>query len=181
MNRIYCLLACLAVAASCRCGESDSAASNLVMPSELVGLANRNGFKQIDDFYVSYSGTVNAPFVYGYRPDMDYWKSAAFWCEDTTVSESGDRNYFLVFAVKKSYVRGLEIEKIVSWYTIGGLTLLHDTSGTLDEFVSLDNPEEKGPLGQKVTLTGVMSNDEGASYTFCLCDEKWYVKSDIDP
>jgi len=150
-----------------------------LMPTELIGIAERSGYSQITQFYSTLLGNVDAPFIYGYRPDMDKWNSVAFWCQDSISSKVENAKSYLVFVTLGPYTQ-IRIEKIISWHRFGGLSLFHDTTVSMDKFTKLDDPKVKGPADEKFSGYGVTSEYDSYSFVFCKFEGEWYVRSDLD-
>jgi len=149
----------------------------LVMPEELVELAEKNGFSQIEDFFTRIQGQTLPPYIYGYKRNLLPENSVAFWAkknheEDTTAV------FFLIFAqTDYSYFK---ITNVVEWTYPIGLRLYDDTSAVLDSFLNTTDIKSTGPCGVKLRDFGVDSYYDGNSIIFYQYKRLVYVRFDSD-
>ncbi|UCE65018.1 MAG: hypothetical protein JSU85_09030 [Candidatus Zixiibacteriota bacterium] len=156
----------------------------LMMPEELVEVAQKNGYKQVDDFY-DIEKAIDPPFVYGYKP-ADKWKydkytSAVFWCEKSSYSESEHRSilkYYLLVASKPDSWSPMKIDDIIEWEWgsfPGGLSLYEDTLATLDGFYYIDS-NSPGPKDVLLRDKIISCGDGGLSIDFYEYNGRWLMR-----
>jgi hypothetical protein len=148
----------------------------LVMPEELIEVADKNGYKQIDDFY-DFSSAIDPCFVYGYKP-TDKWKrnkysSAVFWCESKR-----EYKYFLLIVSNPGYSGPMKIDDVIEWRWgshVGGLSLYEDSLATLDDFYYIDI-DSTGPKDIKLKDKIIRSEIDGVAFDFYEHNGKWLIR-----
>lgn len=157
---------------------------NLVMPSELVELAENNGYTQIPDFYDSWYCTL-PPFVYGSQDESNIWLErlgAAFLCRKVADSAGGEDSYYLILASRPTFYSPLEIDTVLKqyYYPRGGFELYRDTILTLDSFVYIDDGEKPGPAGVKMRHTAYRVIWDGADDIYYKHEGRWLIRRTWD-
>jgi hypothetical protein len=130
----------------------------LIMPKDLVEIAEKNGYEQVDDFY-NLPGMLEPCYLYGYK-EGDKKNSAVFW-----VKKKGERkrSVYLFFVSRKFAHEQYTVEEILHGGKYGyGLSLFQDTTMTLDEFHLNDDYDVKGPKDVSLSGQGIKVFYDGA-------------------
>jgi len=141
----------------------------MVLPDELLNLADESGYSQVAGYYENRPGMVEPPYVYGYLPGYKQ-DSAAFWC----VRDDGA--YILKFMYKEKPDKGCDCPDEIVWHNPPkGLSIYKDESVTLDRFVYIDNPKEHGPEGVHLKHNAISSEYDGVAQIFYCHEGRWMV------
>ncbi len=177
MKRIIVVMISVVVAAICWNTIKADGEKILIMSEELVTLAENNGYEQLQNFYSKRPGTLEPCFVYGYFPyegRVKKYNSAVFWCKRL---EGGKEEYFIIIAKREHFRDMLSIDEVLLIPDFPrGLSVFKDTSLTLDQFVYLDNPKQKGPADQKMNSDGIRSIYDGAGTQLYKFEDKWLFR-----
>lgn len=156
----------------------------LVMPEELVDVAAKSGYKQIDEFY-DFSRVIDPPYLYGYNPTderkEDKFTSAVFWCERWGRSETEHVSvlkYYLLVVSKTADSAPMKIDDVIEWRWgsfPGGLSLHEDTLATLGGFYYIDG-DSKGPGGVKLKDKIIRCGDEDMPMDFYEYNGRWLIR-----
>ena len=144
----------------------------LIMPKDLIRIAEKNGYEQVDDFY-NLPGMLEPCYIYGYK-EGDKENSAVFWVKKKNEDQ---RKVYLFFISRKLRYEPFNVDEILPWGKYGsGLSLFQDTTMTLNEFRLLDDQNIKGP---EVRLPGncIRQYYDGKIEILCKYEGRWYQKS----
>jgi hypothetical protein len=144
----------------------------LIMPKELVDIAEINGYEQVDDFY-NLPGMLEPCYIYGYK-EGDQENSAVFW-----VKKKGEkkRKVYLFFVSRKSWNEQYIVDEILGWGKYGrGLSFFADTTMILDDFHLLYDQNTKGPRGVLLSAKGIKLYYDGVVQLLYKYNNKWYVR-----
>lgn len=143
-----------------------------IMPRDLVEFAEKNGCRQVADFY-DRPGMVNPPYVYGYLPGAPE-KSAAFWCEQ---ARAGERKFFLLIWLRDATTELGGCAPKIEWKNPPrGLDIYRNQRESLGDFVFLAEPHGKGSGKIRLTHNAIRSSYDGVEETFYCHEGKWLVR-----
>ena len=148
-------------------------AATLIMPKDLVDIAEQNGCEQISNFFER-PGQVDPPYVYGYLPG-DPENSAVFWCKKKP-GVSTDKPYLLLFASLGS-TTPLECPSQIEWWNPpAGLSIYRAGDLSLEDFHYIENPKKSGPKKTLARGPVVLSSYDGLEEYFYCYNKKWLYK-----
>lgn len=141
-----------------------------IFPDELMHIAEKNDCSQVDDFYKR-PGMINPPYVYGYLAGPSE-NSAAFWCKKAI---NNKESYLLLFMSKDE--KALKCPTSIEWSNYpGGLSILHDPSMKLENFVYINKPSRSGPKNVRLRNNAILSEYDGVSEIFYCYRGEWLVR-----
>ena len=155
---------------------------NLVMPRELVELAEKNGYTQVDDFFDVSNDREGPPFVYGSFDSSvaGAARGVAFWGRKIDDSVGGDWSYYMILATRKFWMARLEIDAVANHIIPCGLYRWRDTTLTLDSFVYVDDEQTRGPANIRLKNVAFRVQCDGESYTYYMYQGRWLVLEEWD-
>ena len=160
-------------------GELNNQGKILIMPQDLVELAEKNGYTQVDNFY-SLRGDVgiNPCFVYGHisnEDDSDALMKAVFLCRKIGEEDEWD-SHMIISSIKYG---NLTLDEIIDNVLLGGISIIKDTTATLDEFHYLSKYNlESGPIGVKLTNEIIrIDNNDGLADDYYKYEGKWLIRT----
>ena len=158
-------------------GESNNKGRILIMPKQLVDLAEKNGYAQIDEFYSVIYYETDPCFIYtdiSNEKDTVIQKKAVFLCRK--IDDIYDWRYYLLFA---TFDNGLKLQEVIDGVILGGISVIKDTTATLDEFhYRAEDNLESGP--EDVDLTNKIiriDNGDGIAVDYYKYKGKWLVRT----
>ena len=147
--------------------------ASVVMPQELVKVAEENGCSEVTDFYSLPGQVIHPPFVYG--PDPSDENHAVFWCQNIKT-----KCYVLAQVTRKEWSSKWQFEKIIELHegnTPGGLYFSKDSGGdTLDNFYFIDT-EKPGPKVRFPKGVFIYSENSGTERVFIKYKNRWMISS----
>lgn len=150
------------------CFGSTLAAEPLVMPEDLVNLANEKGCRQIEDFY-AVPGQIDPPYVYGWAPGAKE-QSVAFWCQPKNAATSA-KPYLLVV---KDDSKKASCPQTIEWHNHPrGLSVYTKHDLSLADFRYVKAPDKKGPKGGRLDGSVLLSSYDGVEEYFYCLDGDW--------
>jgi hypothetical protein len=144
----------------------------IIMPMDLVEIAERNGYTQVEDFY-ELPGMVEPCYLYGYKEGHKE-NSAVFWVRKKGESK---RKVYLFLVSREFGYKPFNVDEILPGGKYGsGLSFFQDTTMTLDEFHLLGDYTVKGPKDVHVSGKGIRQYYDGMLELLYKYNNQWYIK-----
>ncbi len=162
-------------------GEINKKNKILIMPQQLVEFAEKNGYTQIDSFY-SFLGDaeINPCFTHGHisgDDSSDTLLKVIFLCQKMREEDKDEWKYHLAVASLK--YGNLILDEIIDGALLGGVSIIKDTTATLDEFhyFTSDN-HEPGPEGVHLIHEIIrIENNDGLADDYYKYRGQWLIRS----
>jgi hypothetical protein len=178
MKFILGILLLLIYSLSCSCAlwaSEDSPCAYLpIIPEDLLRLANKHGFSQVNDFYKGRHGMIPPAHVYGYLAGPPS-KSVVFWCERPEIGEG--RKFWLVIAKKADSGFTWEIIDAVPWDFFPGGLSIHTSGVRLKSFAYVEDLKSHPPETAYVKGNGILSSYDDLEALFYKYKGKWVVRT----
>ncbi|UCE65478.1 MAG: hypothetical protein JSU85_11480 [Candidatus Zixiibacteriota bacterium] len=143
----------------------------IIMPMELVEVAEKNGYTQVEDFY-ELPGMVEPCYIYGYKEGHKE-NSAVFWARK---KDDNERNVCLLFVSRPFGYEPFKIDEVLHGGKYGrGISFFQDTNMTLDEFQLYGDYRVSGPHGVRLTGKGIRLYYDGVVEFLYKYEGKWYM------
>ena len=144
----------------------------LIMPMDLVEIAEKNGYEQINDFY-NLPGMLEPCYLYGYK-EGDRENSAVFWVRK---KDEKKRKVYLLFVSRKFAHEQFEVDEILAWGKYGrGLSFFENTTMKLEYFHLLYDQDIKGPSDVSLSGQGIKLYYDCVAQYLYKYDNKWYIR-----
>ena len=144
----------------------------LIMPQDLIEIAEKNGYEQVDDFY-NLPSMLEPCYLYGYK-EGDQENSAVFWVRKM---DEKKRKVYLLFVSRKFAHEQFEVDEVLSWGKYGsGLSFFKDTTMTLEDFHLLYDQNVKGPREVSLSAQGIKMYYDGLVELLYKYKNQWYVR-----
>jgi hypothetical protein len=157
-------------------------AETFVMPEELVRLAQKHGYSQVDNYYEEAAGRFEPPYVYGYLKGP-IQNSAVFWVkpkeEKSRVIMGRDypiKSVLLIMIRDKETGKPKLLDKIEHINHPAGLSIYKDKNTTLEGFSFIDNPKKLVPKDVKLENNAIRSFTGEEEEIFYKYNDEWLVR-----
>ncbi len=144
----------------------------LIMPKDLVEIAEKNGYEQVDDFY-NLPSMLEPCYLYGYK-EGDKENSAVFWVRK---KDEKRRQVYLFFVSRNFFHEPFSVDEILPSGKYGsGLSFFQDPTMMLDEFRLLKDPNVNGPKEVHLSGKGIRQYYDGKTELLYKYNNQWYVR-----
>ncbi len=155
----------------------DALAIDLIMPKELVDVANENNCEQIKNFY-EIVAAYGPPFVYGVvhkdkEREVDGLKSAAYWCRDNKKNDTFSLRLFVDESLKSVNQCPLLIDRVTTY--IGALSV-KSGNWELDKFRAV---VDKKKVAGYFKGDAIISEAEAYQVVY-ICYKGQWLKKEMD-